>query len=89
MTDHLQRSNSRFSSPLQSAESLPKTAWILAHTHAGRTWQNVNLAETRAFPGDELVWRLYKIGTQPTPEVRVEEPTGDEPAPAIDAEDDL
>jgi len=70
------------------AESLPKTAWILSHTHAGHTSPNVNLAETKVMPGDELVWRLYQIGKQPKPEPKASA-AADEPAPAHEGDDEL
>ena len=47
---------------------LPQTGWILFHTHNQHTHPNVNLAETHVRPGDTLLWRLMKMGTQPTPE---------------------
>ena len=61
--------------------SLPKTAWILSVTHGGVLRENVNLAETRVFPGDELRWQLYAVGKQPSPAPALAN-AADEPAPA-------
>lgn len=47
---------------------LPKTGWILEHTHAGHAHPNVNLGEIHVRPGDALLWRLMALGTQPSPE---------------------